>query len=569
MPKSFTATAVPVRIPVLLAAAGLALAPAAAWGQGDPLSEPFPAVFEASDFDGTIGFTIVGESTPTGCGWHASSAGDVNGDGFDDIVFSAPFEGGGSDAEPTAYVLYGRPAFPPSVPAGLLTGFAGFRIDGVNNGAGGVPVAGIGDINGDGIDDLAVGDPYNGSGYSFGRVFVVFGREGGLPGVVDLQELRAPHGFRTSSDGWTGWDVSAAGDVNGDGIDDMLFAMSGTLGGGAALVFGRRDGFPDEISPGIDPGTTRMFGDNPFQGRVVSPAGDANGDGIDDILVGNFEDRLTWLVFGREGAWPLAMELSSLTGGDGTRFVGPVPAEFHDPDGSLAAAGDVDGDGIDDILIGSGSTRDAARAYVVYGRRDGFGTQVVLADLDETTGVRIFSDAPDRIASAFVAGDFDINGDGYSDLAIGFSHASPSPGRRSGGETHVLLGTPEGLPAVIEYPGPMGVNSFQVNGRGAGDLSSRRVRALGDVNGDGAPDLLIPAPLEDIGPVGQQGRLYVLFGRRTPCPPDLDGELTIFDFLEFGNLFGLMDPIADFDGDGRLTLFDFLAFQNAFDAGCP
>jgi hypothetical protein len=56
-----------------------------------------------------------------------------------------------------------------------------------------------------------------------------------------------------------------------------------------------------------------------------------------------------------------------------------------------------------------------------------------------------------------------------------------------------------------------------------------------------------------------------------PCPADLDadGELTIFDFLEFGNLFDLMDPRADFDGDGNFTLFDFLAFQNAFDAGCP
>ena len=83
----------------------------------------------------------------------------------------------------------------------------------------------------------------------------------------------------------------------------------------------------------------------------------------------------------------------------------------------------------------------------------------------------------------------------------------------------------------------------------------------------------VPEPIEiDCGFVGECNWVIVAEGQRIEsCAADLDGdgELTLFDFLEFQNLFATGDPIADFDGDGSLTLFDFLAFQNAFDAGCP
>ena len=101
-----------------------------------------------------------------------------------------------------------------------------------------------------------------------------------------------------------------------------------------------------------------------------------------------------------------------------------------------------------------------------------------------------------------------------------------------------------------------------IEGAIANDRAGDALAPGGDLDGDGLDDLLIGAP-------GRRESTYVLFGRGG-CRADIDGdgELTIFDFLGFQNLFDAGDPLADFDGDGELTIFDFLAFQNAFDAGC-
>jgi hypothetical protein len=130
----------------------------------------------------------------------------------------------------------------------------------------------------------------------------------------------------------------------------------------------------------------------------------------------------------------------------------------------------------------------------------------------------------------------------------------------------LILGGPGAFTRDVRLPANDPGRVIELRGASASGLPWITGAPAGDLNGDGRPDLVIAqsfsSPLEI-------DRAYVVYGRSL-CTPDLDGNgaLTIFDFLEFQNLFDLMDPRADFDGDGDLTIFDFLAFQNAFDAGC-
>ena len=140
-----------------------------------------------------------------------------------------------------------------------------------------------------------------------------------------------------------------------------------------------------------------------------------------------------------------------------------------------------------------------------------------------------------------------------------------TPGVFDAGAAYLVYGRRGGFPAstpVADLPRTVRFEGVERDDRTGSRLGS------GDVNGDGVPDIIIAAPGAD--DPSDSGRVYVVYGRAVPCPADIDGDgdLTVFDFLSFQNLFDLMDPRADFDGDGEFTLFDFLLFQTAFDLGC-
>jgi len=329
-----------------------------------------------------------------------------------------------------------------------------------------------------------------------------------------------------------------------------------------------------------------------LSGFSVASAGDVNGDGIDDLIVGAYRADLgdrpsageSYVVFGRDaaaGGFPAALQLEDLDGSTGFRLDG---VDALDQSGrSVASAGDVNGDGIDDLIVGAryadpGSRGQAGETYVVFGREaatGGFPAAIQLEGLDGSTGFRLEGvDAFDQSGRS-VAPAGDVNGDGIDDMIIGARSADPG-GRDRAGESYVVFGreaTGGGFPAAIRLADLDGIDGFRLEGVDAGDYSGSRVASAGDVNGDGVDDLIIGAFYADPGGRDRAGESYVVFGRdhSGACAPDLDldGQLTIFDFLTFQNLFDAGDPLADFDGDGELTLFDFLAFQNAFDAGCP
>ncbi len=324
------------------------------------------------------GFRIDGIDPGDRSGFSVSGAGDVNGDGLADLIVGAP---NANSATGESYVVFGR-TDGTAVDLSLIgTTHPGFRIDGIDAyDHSGSSVSGAGDVNGDGLADLLVGAPRAdpGGNGDAGESYVVFGKADGT--AVDLSLLGTTHpGFRI--DGIDGHDysgrsgLSGAGDVNGDGLADVIVGAASAYPfaktGKSYVVFGKTDGMAVDLSllGATHPGF-RIDGiaGNDFSGRSVSGAGDVDGDGLADLLVGapgvNSTTGESYVVFGKADG--TAVELSLLgTAHPGFRIDG---IDANDASGwSVSGAGDVDGDGLADLLVGAHLASSlAGESYVVF-----------------------------------------------------------------------------------------------------------------------------------------------------------------------------------------------------------
>lgn len=562
----------------LIVLAGLATGTAA-------LAQSFPAELDLGSLDGTNGFKILGVSPGDFAGRAISSAGDMNGDGIDDIAIAAngADPGGRIDAG-TVYVIYGKEdLFEAAIDLSHIDGTNGFAIHGEQAGDyAGTSLSSLGDINGDGYDDLAIGAPAA-NGYA-GAAYMLFGSEGGPPSAVELSTLDGSNGLAFRGSGYSyrlGGSVSS-GDINGDGLGDLIVGAAGASGFGRAgsgegyVVLGRpaAEPFPAEMTrDDLDGGNgfTLVGGAGQQMGRLVASLGDINNDGADDIAVASnvasFPGRSTAgmvaILNGRtDGAFESAYDLTE-TGADQTVVEGQ--GSFAALGSGLDGIGDIDGDGYDDFMV---TSQNLGEAYTFYGG-DVLPERLTPNDLDGTNGYTYIGSPDDRIAAC--AGLGDIDGDGYDDAIVGAGFADGA-GVRSG-TSWACLGQEGRFRVEVRFEDFTSADGFACLGEAPDDLAGLAVGGDCDVNGDGTPDLLIGALQHDAGGASDNGAGYVVFGgppATEPCRADLDGDgpLTIFDFLEFGNLFDLADPRADFDGDGEFTIFDFLEFQNQFDAGC-
>ena len=221
----------------------------------------FDPSLELNDLDGLNGITINGVDPVDSSGSTGSGAGDINGDGIDDLIIGAlGADPNGQVSAGSSYVVFGSDTgLPNPFDLSTLDGSNGFTINGVNtNDDSGFSVSTAGDINGDGINDLVIGAPFtdpNGNS-NVGSSYVVFGSNSPLPNPFDLFTLDGSNGLvfnGLDTFDSTGFSVNAAGDINDDGVDDLIIGASNAnpngnnSAGSSYVIFGNdlifKDGF--------------------------------------------------------------------------------------------------------------------------------------------------------------------------------------------------------------------------------------------------------------------------------------------------------------------------------------
>lgn len=403
-------------------------------------NQGFPANFDLSTLNGTNGFIIEGFEAESFSGGAVSSAGDLNGDGLKDLIIGAFASNSNSlNDSGRTYVVFGsNQPFSTRFNLANLNGSNGFVINSNQPlDYSGLAVSSAGDFNADGLDDLAVAAPA-GIDTFLGKVYLVYGRRTSFPPAFNPTDLQYENGTVINhNNGLAGTTVSNAGDINGDRIDDLIIGAEQGLiegspkSGETYILFGKDGGYPNGFSLSNLNGSNGFVikGDG-YSVSSVSGAGDINADGLEDILIGVSQSQgnnqpnagKAYVVFGSKAGYPQEFNLFSLDGKNGFVINGVEPDELLG--GSVKSAGDLNGDKIDDIIIGaSGATangiKSAGKTYVIWGTNKGFPASLNSSNLNGENGFFINGTAENELSGVAVSNAGDINKDNVNDILIG------------------------------------------------------------------------------------------------------------------------------------------------------
>ena len=374
---------------------------------------------DLSNLDGSDGFRLNGASYLWGLhtGATVSSAGDMNGDGFDEVMIGAPYEYRNFNQGGRSYVVFGKSSGFDAVKDLANLAGAGFHMW---SGRSPYLVNEAGDINGDGFDDVIIGDvgfrdfyaPYT---ITPGAAYVIYGKASGFSTFINLQAMDGDQGSNLNVGGSMSMlpSVGGAGDVNGDGFDDVIVNNANV----GYVVFGQADELGATLDLSLLDGKSGFH----FEGHhFINFHGDINGDGFDDLIVSERDSGFAYVVFGKSAGFENPLDLSSLDGSNGFKLIHSENNSFHPP---VSSAGDINGDGFDDMMISDGLSDvngyHSGFTSVVFGKATVFGATFDVSDLDGNNGFRLVGDEAYDLVGISASGAGDVNGDGFDDLIIG------------------------------------------------------------------------------------------------------------------------------------------------------
>ncbi|MBT3218336.1 MAG: hypothetical protein HN348_04540 [Proteobacteria bacterium] len=371
--------------------------------------------------------TIVGEDSLDQSGTSIAGAGDINGDGFDDLLIGAS---GFDILTGAAYVVMGSSGF-----SDMTLHDAKARLVGRSTmDCAGQSVAGVGDFNNDGYDDIAVGAHW---AYTGGMVYLNLGSAAGLSDM-DLSDSDALIAAESKGDD-AGFSTGGGGDVNGDGFDDFLIgaplSQAGGFNGGSAYLLLGHDNEMANLK--LSEADAKLRGTAGAEaGMSVAIAGDVDGDGYDDLLIGAPSESTSGLwsgaVYFLRGASSVIAEVDLANAH--ARLVGE--SAYAAAGITVAGPGDINGDGLADVLVGApmetNLSFESGATYLVLGTVPGLANMSL-----STADGKIIGDAKDFLGVS-VAGAGDVNGDGYRDFITGAEYNSA--GADSAGAVLLVLG---------------------------------------------------------------------------------------------------------------------------------